>query len=1424
MNDEWKTGIPFFHSSFIIPHSSFIGAMSSTALMDSLRIVRRRVRVLGVLYGVGIAVSAAIGLFLAIVFIDYLLNLAPIPRIALSVAALWTMAYVLAKWVIAPALGKLGLSDVAGRLEDAFPQFDDRLRSTVEFLTTPTPGSQVMKDRTASQAEEMAQRLDLRRAIQTRPVWQSFAAAGGSIAIVVLLGLLLGSEYLMPALTRIFTPFDGRPWPKRVQIEMVADLPPRIPAGSSIDVRIRLTKGDKASRQARVFTDYGDGRIEQEIMTRGEGGVYTASLDTPAKGNVKVWISSGDDSTQPKTIEVIPRLAIQNIQLIVTPPPYAQLPPYTIPLDTGPATVTYGSNLSLQVTFNKTLDADKPVTLVGETGQLPAVQWQTPQGSIVIGNWIARSSSSFAVHATDMDGFGNADATQSQIIVRPDQLPTIQITQPARDQQCTPQAVIPLRAVAEDDYAIQSLKLVIAKIVDKPQPLATIDLVTNGQPQAGVNWDLQDSTVGQRRWQMDFAWDLSKLPGPPKAGDTLEYHLEAQDNFSFEGQTHPPVSSGRYRVTILSQEQFSAMMNDLMGQIRQQIVEVRNTQMSLKDQTADLNHDTSKQTKLTDADRIQAQSLVASQSTAAAQTKQAAAKLDELAREMDQNKSTAADLRSIASDVRDDLNNIAEHPMKDAAAQISSAQESNPQDRDNQLASAQDNQQQAAEKLDQDAARIGQAGGLPKAIEELRAILAEQHQISQKSDEIGLKNLGKRPDQMDAQDRQAQQQNADRQAALAQQMQKSIDQMSADAQKMQKTDPASAQAMQQAARAGEQQQVAGQMQASSDAQKQNQQSAAQQAQAQAEVGLQMMLRELEEAQKRKLEELSRQLADMQQQIQNLIREQAQLNYENLSLQGGDVLKKTDGKIIDDLLNKAQWMADSVPPIPDLQSQTRLQEQTERNTRSVGKAAQALPEGANIMTGLDRAAQRMGRAITSLRDDSQPDGARLSGAYDPPQVEALAALQRVKEIVDEQARANDEALNQKKKDSIRAAFEKILTAQKKIDGQTQQIDKAPRDADGQLGHRDSILLGQLPAQQGDLATTTEKLEADLTTLGGIVYVWANRDIVDSMREVKTDLAQPNTGAVTQAEQQRIEDQLTAMIDSLKAKPKQSQFASPRNPSGGSSGGQGGPPPLPPEAELRLLKQLQLAVNKSTTTINDQGNPQEPALVALGQRQAKLRNLLDELLQNSSHGKVKLAPEPSPTDKLPEEASDDSIDDQELQQSLLKGDAQPTSDQEKDAVAMAGQRMGRSHQRLSDDHDPGHTTQEIQKRILKNLDDLIEMARAQQSQSQSSPSSGQSGQASASDPNNAQQPQNGNGQSQGNPTQNGTSPAQLAARGHDVDTTGTPTQDITQSLKEWGALSPRKRAAVIEAASEKPIDKFKSFIDDYYRALGTRAGEQ
>src|SRR5688572_20798859 len=121
--------------------------MPPTMLLNSLEGLRRKVKWLGVAYGVGIALAVAVAGLLGASILDYLLNLPALPRLVVALVALGAIAHVLWWYLITPAMKRVSLSDIAGKLETAFPQFDDRLRSTVNFTTGEIPGSDAMKDR-----------------------------------------------------------------------------------------------------------------------------------------------------------------------------------------------------------------------------------------------------------------------------------------------------------------------------------------------------------------------------------------------------------------------------------------------------------------------------------------------------------------------------------------------------------------------------------------------------------------------------------------------------------------------------------------------------------------------------------------------------------------------------------------------------------------------------------------------------------------------------------------------------------------------------------------------------------------------------------------------------------------------------------------------------------------------------------------------------------------------------------------------------------------------------------------------------------------------------------------------------------------------------------------------------------------------------
>ena len=487
-----------------------------------------------------------------------------------------------------------------------------------------------------------------------------------------------------------------------------------------------------------------------------------------------------------------------------------------------------------------------------------------------------------------------------------------------------------------------------------------------------------------------------------------------------------------------------------------------------------------------------------------------------------------------------------------------------------------------------------------------------------------------------------------------------------------------------------------------------------------------------------------------------------------------------------------------------------QGQSERNARDIAKKAADVPEGAEPASRITRAATLMERAAVKLKDK------QLVEAYEPPQLDALATLEEAKRLVDEQKQKVDDKVDGEQREAIRQAYIRIKGEEQKLADEVKRLDAA-RDANGELGRADGIRLGQLPTDQQKLSDDIDTVGKNLQTLKSTVYIWANTQIASGMADSKANLAAGKTGSVTQGGQTQIVSDLEAMIENLKVTPIDEKFESPQ---GGGKGGGGGAKPLPAEAELRLMKSLQQAVNVATKTTADDkalaGEAKDSAAVTLGRRQSSLRELLVELTNKAGNGEGGIGPEPKNLPPLPEEASLAQIDDQELQAELLGG--KPGAKDKELDVRRVGDRMARSHQRLENDRDPGRVTQVIQRRIIDDFDLLIEAARQRQGKGKSS-----KGKPQPEDVAQEKKPDDKQAQNQG---KNQSAPAgdQAAGDSNSAGPAGAQAnagKDIKETAEEWGRLFPRLRGPVLESRDETIVERYRRLIEDYTQAVSTEA---
>jgi hypothetical protein len=1387
--------------------------------------IRRRARWLTVLFGAGLVAACCVGLLLLVVGADYVLNLHALPRLLFSVAALGAAGYALWHWMIRSLVSRLTLNDIAGRIEQTFPEYEDRLRSTVDILSgKELPGSEVMKQRVVSEAIRLTQTLDLTRVFDTRPVTYTTSLGAGSLLLLGILLCTVQHDYLSIACRRLLAPLNSNPWPKQVIIDPVGVLPDCLPLGGRVDINMRLSRGQSTSREAVVYYQYGDeagshfGPVEQEYMTRGSDGTYHASVDARAPsgasaGVLKVWMESGDDKKELHLVRIVQRLAINRLEAVVTPPAYAKLPPVRENLSESPLLMVRGSGVLLTAAFNKALDTAHPVVVELLTPDAkPVFKWQPVDGNRVTAAVNATESFRFRLHATDTDGFTNTASEEYEFVVRPDQLPTVQIIEPQGKLDRTSDSVIPLQALAEDDFGIQSLTLAVDRLGDKMH--WDIPLVQNSVAMSGTQWSSIDSTNQLQRCRANYSWDLSQLQNVQlRPGDVLEYCVLAKDNYALNGDSHPPVASGKLRIVILSQEELNTKMIDALSDAAEQAKALKQSQETTEHQTADLARQIGAKPEMDDADRATADRLAGQQSVIASQTKSLGGDVSQLLEQMRQNKSTNQELQTTAREVGDLLNSTSENAMKSAANALDSVRTpAGNSDRDQAIRDAQADQATAAEALQKAMDRIGNAGSLSHALDSVQKMLAAQMKLSSEMADFAKANMGKSREELSPQDRQKLDELAGQQKELAAQTNKTLKEMARDAKKLSKSDAIAAAAMNKAVDAARQQNVAGNQEKAAKAAGQNQQGQAQTAEKQAEQGMQSMLENLKEAQQQKQAELARKLADVQQQLAALVAEQAGHNLDNLNLQGKEVLNGIDAAVRAELFDHAQRDS-SVPMAPiEIGMLISLQDQSEHNAREIAKTIQDLPDSAEPAGLLTDAADRMSRATISLHQG------KLLDAYNPSQVEALAALLQTLKQIDAQKDLADKQNQEQKKASVREAYTALLARQNELIAGTTTVDSIPKQDDGSLPRSAMLQLSQLSFQQGRLADTAQQMDADLSTLGSIVYSFANRDIVKNMRQAKDQLARQETGPATQILQQQISAELEAMIRDLATKPKEDK--SPKDkPSKSSSGGEmpTPPPSMPSEAEFRLVKDLQLAENKATLLLSQQKHADKNAFIALGERQGDLRHLLDELIQKASKGKARLRPDATASAPLPEEIIDPSGPSTTRPSDTgLSTSSRPLPDKD---VNLIGDRMSRVRQRLSNDGDAGPITLQLQNHIIQNLDQMIELSRQKQPPP-TPPSKPKPATQPKSDdkqkPSSGVQPEN----SQAKAMQTNPSKSQGNKPSGDSGNPAEHTGDLAkQGAGMWGTITPRQRDAVIESQSERVLDRYKNLVDDYYRTMST-----
>lgn len=477
---------------------------------------------------------------------------------------------------------------------------------------------------------------------------------------------------------------------------------------------------------------------------------------------------------------------------------------------------------------------------------------------------------------------------------------------------------------------------------------------------------------------------------------------------------------------------------------------------------------------------------------------------------------------------------------------------------------------------------------------QLQQMQTQQQDLQDKARKLLPNTVGKTADQLDADTRKQVDELAQQQQAMGEQAAALINRMRQTAERLaqqdQAQDQASAQALAQAATTAQQQGLTQSMQQASESASQNQMSQTMSQQQQSLDIMQEMRKQLAQQGQRKQAILKRQMAEL-----------------------ADLLKQ--------LVSRQQQQVDNLATAQDLISLVEPQVLLRQNTISVQDQAMGNPQTQAVGQTIEQAVTEQADAVGQLRQQSSAN-ARTH------EVQAIAHLKNALTAVEDAQKQIDKEQQQQQRDELQQAYEKLADQQKQL--ATKVKPYAELDAINRRHRRD---LGELAVEQSDLSGQINDLKekVEQTTL----FLMLHEQIDEQSKETSSDLRQGQLLPEAHRLQQGIENRLRQMAKVLQMQSEQEKFASAGDgddSGGGGGGGQQQQPAgvVPPIAELRLLREIQIDVHEQTRLAQQNNAPQE-RIINLSLQQRQLAEMGRKLVDKFSQQQQQPQPQPEEAPK-------------------------------------------------------------------------------------------------------------------------------------------------------------------------------------------------
>ena len=1154
-----------------------------TRLERLRRVIRNRLVVGGVCAVLGGGTIA----LLAIVIADWLLWLPAALRIIIGLAFLAGLVTAVLRGIVRPLRCGLDVSDIAAHLERRFRKLDDRLVNAIDFFrhsriagSSEEPGTQrgesaAMMDRVIADADRIVRQIPLEKALSRRALvrW-SLLMLVGAVALTVAFG---GSpDWIRTGLYRYLYPTGALEWPRRVSIVSMPGSE-KVALGESATVRMTIERGLRPSLRAVVHVSDSSGEVMTLPMQRGEDGLFSAMIDT-VTCDLEYWFEAGDDDTAnyPGTITAVRRPVVLEAQVEIEPPPYGDRRAIrTCDLLEGAVEAPQGGFATVLVKASKPIPRRQPAAagLRLDNGDLTPLIVDPQEQQRLSARFEIVADLCFRVELCDEDGFANRGAVRHCIQARPDAPPVVSVLEPTSLTELTPRGAISLRARVADDFGLTRVTLKAERIGD-----GSIWSIPVG------GWEMTADTEGGLEAAVEYLWLMEPMGLSP--GDALTFHVEAEDNRVGEGTYGQVGRSAPLQVRVISEIEFELRVGDEMASLEDRLRRITLDETDLLDRTTLLIADGTAPVAQGISTRELIAELAAQQARLLRQVGDLAGRLDHLAQRMAQNGVGDEQARGRLTSVGLSLRGIGTGAMARAGTTLlEAATQRETREEQSYLRNAATAETEAVDGLRallQGMAKWGEFQGIATRT---RDLLDRQEAVRRRTAELGKRLLGRPLDELDKEETTALTRLQREQEQVGRDSEQLLARMTRLVDMLRERDVDGAQAIDDARRVAQARSLPRRVRAAAEAIRANRTAAATLDQKNAVATIREMVAALEERRSRELARLEKTLRGAEEQLTLLIDEQRSVQ-----------TATEEAKALGSEGEALELIADD---------QSRLRKNTGALGDKLDKLDRMFEEGRIVRS----AAGAMKRAEDQI-NTGQTEAATVA------QSEAIAQLDDARRRLEEFAQEVGEEAWRRSLGRVRESLEALLAGQREVNDGIGDL-HTTISSKGRMGRAESRAASRLASRQSDVRRLLDEGLPDLQSVP--VYEWALERVARWMDESRRHLETRVIDEALIATTTRIVRELEKLVDAIvetEAMPMDEKYAD----GAGGGGGRGqtkATKPVPPVAELLVLRAMQRDINSRTKSLAqtfDEKNATEEQLREirlLGEDQAEVSRLTDRV---------------------------------------------------------------------------------------------------------------------------------------------------------------------------------------------------------------------